>query len=159
MSKKIIEPTKLENLAQQLHSQKAHIVLAGGCFDVLHEGHLAFLQKSKEQGDILILLLEADARIKQLKGENRPVNTQLQRAKVLAKLPTVDYIFLLPGEMTNGKYDELILLLKPAIITATNGDPYRIHKDRQAKLVGAQVKTVIDRLPHVSTTKLLEQTL
>ncbi|CAN5116246.1 D-glycero-beta-D-manno-heptose 1-phosphate adenylyltransferase [soil metagenome] len=152
---KIITYKHVPSLCTTLSALRKSIVIAGGCFDILHTGHIAFLEASKAQGDTLVIFLEADMRISKLKGENRPVHMQATRAQILATLPTVDYIILLPDVMTNDLYDQLILSLKPAIITATNGDPYRTHKERQAKLVGGKVKTVIDLLPEFSTTKLV----
>lgn len=154
--------TKVKTLQQaiefvpDLHQQQRKIVLAGGCFDLLHQGHLMFLQKAKEQGDLLIVLLESDQSIKQWKGDNRPINNQKQRAEALAKLPFVDLVVYLPHFTANAEYDNLVLSIKPAIIATTAGDPYRAHKERQAKHIGAKVIDVIERLPEFSTTKVLE---
>jgi len=153
---KILSVNDIPLVANKLVTTNKHIVVAGGCFDILHEGHFKFLSESKKQGDILFLLLESDARIRKLKGPTRPVNSQKNRARVLAQLPTVDYIVLLPTEMTNDRYDQLILQIKPVIITTTADDPYRTHKVRQAALVGGKVVSVIRRIPHLSTSHIVE---
>jgi len=73
-------------------SHKQTIVFTNGCFDVMHTGHIEFLKFCKSQGDIVVVGLNSDASVKQIKGPNRPVNTQYDRASVLAAMETVDYI-------------------------------------------------------------------
>lgn len=148
----IIPSAKISSFTKTFSSSKHH-VLAGGCFDLLHNGHISFLKKAKEEGDFLIILLESDVMIKKRKSANRPIETQQVRAEKLSNLNTVDLIILLPDEMKNDDYDNLVSALKPAIIATTKGDPGRHHKERQAKLVRGEVKDVITRLPEYSTTK------
>lgn len=145
----------LDEAYEQLPLQKKPMILAGGCFDILHAGHKAFLEASRQDGYILAILLESDKRISETKGEKRPHFTQVIRAQNLASLHLVDYIILLPYLSENTAYDNVIFSLKPAIITTTAGDPYRFHKERQAAMVGAKVIDVITRLPEHSTTKIL----
>jgi len=128
-------------------------ILVGGCFDIVHVGHITFLEKAKQQGDFLIVLLESDARIRQLKGSNRPINTQLDRATVVAALKAVDAVILLPDTMANEDFDDLVKLVKPAIIATTRNDPYIDHKLRQAKLVHGEVISVLDHMKEHSTTQ------
>lgn len=153
---KILTPQEAGARARVLLDHGKKVVLAGGCFDLLHQGHLSFLQKAKEQGDILIVLLESDQSIKQWKGDNRPIHSQTQRAEALAELPAVDLVVCLPHFTTDAEYDNLVLSIKPAIIATTAGDPYRTHKERQAKRSSAEVVDVIERLPEYSTTKLVK---
>ena len=149
---KIYNIDNLNLLIKNLLDKK--VVLIGGCFDVIHSGHLQFIKASKKLGDTLILLLENDKTIKKNKGENRPLNKQLIRAENLAKLGEIDYIILLDNNMENISYDSLVSSLKPAIIATTKGDENIAHKIRQAKLVGAKVEEVVERLPY-STTEIL----
>lgn len=148
----IIPSANISSFTETFSSPK-QVVLAGGCFDLLHNGHISFLKKAKEEGDFLIVLLESDVMIKKRKGKDRPVETQQTRATKLSNLDTVDLIILLPDKMENNDYDKLVSDLKPAIIATTQGDPGRHHKERQANLVRAEVKDVITRLPEYSTTK------
>lgn len=150
---KIIGISQAGTVAQQLNKKKHHIVLAGGCFDILHLGHISFLEEAKKQGTTLIVMLESDEQIKRWKGPTRPINTQLNRAKILAQLPIVDYVLLLPPLTKNEEYDELVIQIKPAIIATTAGDPYRHHKERQAKQVHATVTDVIVPVENQSTTR------
>ncbi len=151
---KIISTKQAIKESQKLHNQGKTIVLAGGCFDILHIGHIAYLIKAKEQGDILIVLLENDETIKKKKGESRPFHPQKDRAIVLSALQVVDYVVLLPFMKSDKNYDSLVFSIKPAIIAATKADPQEIHKQRQAKTVHAQVVNVVERINSSSTSKL-----
>lgn len=151
--KKIVTLEELPNVTKELQSRGKRIILAGGCFDILHKGHIAFLEKAKERGDTLIILLESDASIRKSKGEGKPVHTQKTRSAILASLAAVDYIVLLPV-MTHDEYDKVVLIVKPAIIATTKGDPGKKHKERQAELVNAEVVDVIERLPDFASSEL-----
>jgi rfaE bifunctional protein nucleotidyltransferase chain/domain len=143
-------------IAKQIHSAGKKLVLAGGCFDILHPGHIYFLEQAKRKGDFLMLLLESDETVKKLKGDKRPIHKQKDRAKMLAALQVVDYISLLPPLYTNKEYDHLVLGLKPAIIATTQGDLFQKHKKRQAGLIEAKV-TVIKKIRNFSTSQLAQQ--
>lgn len=151
----ILSTDQAIELGNELMQQQKRVVLVGGCFDVLHIGHLAFLEKAKSQGDKLCLLLEADETITATKGSNRPVNTQQDRATMLAALKVVNYVIMLPPGMTNDAYDTLVFAIKPAIIATTKGDTHRKHKERQAAAIGAKVIDVVDPIENQSTTRIV----
>ena len=130
------------------------IVLVGGCFDILHRGHLKFLEASKSQGHILIVALESDENVRRLKGEDRPINNEKKRAANLIKTGIVDYVIILPDLKTNNDYLHFVKAVSPDVIAVTAGDPQINNKKYQAKLVGGKVKIVINRLPNFSTTKI-----
>lgn len=148
---KVLNVDKIPDILKKIKKKK--IVLAGGCFDVLHPGHVIFLQKAKKIGSILIVLLESDERIKTLKGVSRPVHNQKERALVLSALQFVDFIILLPN-INDQKYDEILLKIKPNIIAVTKGIDDKYQKSA-ARLVGAQLKYVTKMIGDYSTTKLL----
>lgn len=152
---KILSIDKANQIATELHQQNKHIILAGGCFDLLHIGHITFLEEAKKHGDVLIILLESDEAISKSKGDKRPINSQDDRAKILSALSAVDYIIPLNDSMTNKGYDDLVIALKPAIIATTAGDINRNHKERQAELVHAKVIDVTMPISDKSTTKLV----
>lgn len=154
--RKILSTDDAAKLSEKLHTDGEKIVVAGGCFDIIHVGHIRFLQAAKKHGDTLILLVESDRMITQRKGPKRPINTQQDRAVLLSALSIVDYIVPLPDTMHDRDYDELILKLKPAIIATTANDPHRMHKDRQAALIKGKVVEVIDTVHNKSTTRLTE---
>lgn len=153
---KIIDIAHSEPLAKKLRENGKTIVLAGGCFDILHIGHITFLEKAGKKGDILILMLESDKQIKKFKGENRPINSQEDRARILASLECVDYIVLLKPDMNDKDYDDLVIKLNPNVIATTVGDQYEKHKKRQAKLIKAKLIRVTDRIVDKSTTRLIK---
>ena len=153
---KILTTKQSIELSSKLHKQHKRIVLAGGCFDLLHIGHITFLEKAKKQGDVLIIMLESDAAITASKGKNRPINSQEIRAKILAALSVVDFIILLEPNMSDSDYSTLVFSVKPAIIATTAGDVNRFHKERQAKQIDANVVDVTPQIADKSTTKLVE---
>lgn len=157
MDKKIVTVEESIQIANIVRTENKKIVLAGGCFDIIHAGHILFLEKAKSHGDILMILLESDAKITDLKGKERPINIQQDRAYILAKIIFTDYIVLLPQMVKNEDYDRVISQIKPAIIATTKGDTLRHHKERQARLTDSKVVDVIDYINKQSTTKLIKQ--
>lgn len=143
-------------ISEKIRKKGKKIVLAGGCFDILHIGHITYLANAKRHGDTLIVLLESDEAIQRTKGKSRPIHTQEQRAMLLAALSVVDYIVLLSYLKNDKEYDDLVFSLKPAIIAGTKADPKRIHKERQAKVIHAQLIDVVERITDTSTSKLAE---
>lgn len=153
---RIIDLSKLSKVMVKIRKSEKNIVLVGGCFDILHLGHIIFLEKAKKKGNFLIVLLESDQNVKEKKGENRPLNSQKNRAKVLAAVYFVDLIILLP-KMKNADYDRVVNLIKPKIIAVTWGDPEIKHKKRVARLISAKLSQVTEFITDHSTTKFLER--
>ena len=83
---KIISFKQIDELIGYIHQHFIRIVLAGGCFDLLHIGHIIFIEEANKHGDCLILMLESDETITKNKGNNRPINSQEDRAKILSAL-------------------------------------------------------------------------
>lgn len=153
---KILSIEQAIKIAEKLRKQKKSIILAGGCFDILHIGHINFFKKAKQQGNILFVLLESDETISKIKGNNRPINNQKDRAEILAALSVIDYVITIPPLESDQKYDNIVLAIKPDIIATTKGDPNRIHKERQARLAGGKVFDVIEKVSNKSTTNLIK---
>ncbi len=152
---KIINPPQATQISNKLKSGGKKIVLAGGCFDILHAGHIAYLTNAKKEGDVLFVFLESDENIKKIKGPNRPINAQKDRALILSNLQMVDYIIPLPVFKKDKDYDGLVISLKPAIIATTKGDSSKTHKERQSRLIGARVVEVVETVSNSSTTRLV----
>ena len=131
----------------------ARIVLTGGCFDLLHIGHARFLSKAKRMGDYLVVLLESDRKVKKLKGANRPLFAQKERAEMLSALGSVDLVVLLPTMEKDSDYLDLVTQISPDIIAVIENDPRLKEKKRQAKKVGGKLK-VIPLTKTFSTSKL-----
>lgn len=150
---KILTIEQMIEVSNKLKNQNKSIVVVGGCFDLIHFGHIQFLEKAKAQGDILFVLLESDTSIKRLKGIDRPIHTQDQRAHMLAALQIVDFVVKLPL-LESKEYDDIIGSLKPDIIATTKGDPNRSHKERQSIISHAKVIDVVKRNEEFSTSKI-----
>ncbi len=133
-------------------------VLVGGCFDILHYGHVHFLKNARSLGDRLIVALESDKNIQRLKGKGRPIHDQEKRREMLEALSFVDEVIILGPKMTDKDYEKLVLEVKPHIIAVTEGDSMIGKKKSHAKKVGAKV-IEIPKVKAASTTqiaKLLE---
>jgi rfaE bifunctional protein nucleotidyltransferase chain/domain len=133
--------------------EQKKIVLVGGCFDLIHYGHISFLKEAKKLGDYLIVLLESDENVQKLKGEGRPFHNQKQRKEMLESLSIVDSVIELPPITGNDKYLSIIKDIHPAIIAITQDDRILKHKVKQAKLVGAEA-VIIPKVNTPSTSKL-----
>ena len=103
---------EIKTLASKLHNQGKKIVFTNGCVDILHVGHVKYLEVAKSYGDVLILGLNADSSVRKLKGPTRPINTQDDRAYILASLESVDYVVIFEEETPY----ELIKLIKPHVL-------------------------------------------
>lgn len=129
------------------------VVFTNGCFDILHLGHVDYLEKARSLGDKMIVAINEDASVKKLKGENRPINNEIARARLLAGLEFVDAVVHF-GEDTP---KELIEHLLPDILV--KGSDYEIGNIVGADVViehGGKVET-IDLVEGYSTTKIVEQ--
>ncbi|MBI2086534.1 adenylyltransferase/cytidyltransferase family protein [Candidatus Daviesbacteria bacterium] len=146
---------KITEVIQKLKKQHNKIVLVGGCFDILHPGHVIFLEKAKQTGDILFVFLEADMKVRQLKGVDRPIHNQKMRAKVLSVLCCVDYIVMLPFLKSDTDYDKLIAKIRPDVIAASSKDTNIAYHIRSAKLIGAKFQIVTKAIRDHSSSRIL----
>lgn len=129
------------------------VVFTNGCFDLLHIGHLHTLQEAADLGDILIVGVNTDASVKRLKGESRPLNSETNRATILAALHCVDYVILFDEDTPY----KLIQKIQPDILV--KGGDYEKSQIVGADLVeqkGGQVH-IIPLIPDISTTQLINK--
>lgn len=110
-SDKLISLEELKKIIQSLKEKGGKIVLANGCFDIIHAGHVRYLRDAKSRGDILIVALNSDKSVRSLKGEGRPLMNEIDRAEILSSFEFVDYIVIF-DERDVGK---ILLELKPHI--------------------------------------------
>jgi D-glycero-beta-D-manno-heptose 1-phosphate adenylyltransferase len=96
VKKKIISLEQLAAESAQLRSAGNRVVATNGCFDILHVGHVRYLAAARKLGDVLVVGLNGDNSVRQLKGQGRPVNREQDRAEVLAALESVDYVTIFP---------------------------------------------------------------
>lgn len=153
--------TDLNILAKTLSSPQFRFktkVLVTGCFDLLHQEHQKFLQKAKDQGDLLIVGLESDQRVQELKGADRPLNPWFKRAQALLQYNEVDFILALPDNFGSLiKRRNTLQLIKPDILAISAHDPLKKQKQKECQEIGCQIKVVHDYNPDVSTTKILRK--
>ncbi len=146
----------LESLRQVVESRRRigqKIVFTNGCFDILHAGHVDYLQKARKQGDFLVLGLNNDKSISSIKGLERPINEELQRARVLAALGCVDGIVLF-GEDTPLN---LITTLQPdVLVKGADWQEDEIVGAAEVKAGGGRVERIAFT-SQVSTTALIER--
>ena len=148
---KIYSTSQLSLLTSQLtmwRDQGLRIVFTNGCFDLLHRGHVEYLSKASDKGDVLVVGLNTDASVRRLKGESRPVNDEDARAIVLASLACIDAVVLF-GEDT--PY-ELIKVVRPDVLV--KGADYKPEEIVGYDIVtsyGGKVETV-DLVEGYSTT-------
>lgn len=117
---KIITRNKLAGILARLRNKGKKIVFTNGCFDLLHVGHVRYLNKAKKYGDILVVALNTDASVRKLKGATRPLVPQQERAEVLGGLAAVDYITFFQEETPAAIISEL----KPQVLA--KGADYKI---------------------------------
>jgi rfaE bifunctional protein nucleotidyltransferase chain/domain len=98
LAAKILPREKLSRRLAALRSRGKKIVFTNGCFDILHYGHVKYLEKAGRKGDILVVGVNSDSSVRRLKGSGRPVNSQVCRAAVIAALESVDYVTIFPED-------------------------------------------------------------
>lgn len=140
-------------IVQSWQDAGLEVVFTNGVFDILHVGHVRYLQASRLLGDKLIIGLNADDSVRRLKGDSRPINNLEARAEVLAALQCVDLITFFEEDTPL----EIISLILPDILT--KGGDYSIDKIVGAEIVQDQGGTVhsIDFIPGYSTTGILNK--
>lgn len=125
----LIQRQDLPELLKQLKAQGKTIVTTNGCFDILHVGHVRYLQKTKTFADKLLVCLNSDSSVKQIKGPDRPINNEQDRAEILCALECVDYVVLF-DETTP---QNLLCEIKPDV--HTKGADYTIETLPEAKSI------------------------
>lgn len=116
---KIFNREKLKNMISVWNFQDKKIVFTNGCFDILHLGHIDYLSKAKDEGNILIIGLNTDNSVSRIKGKNRPITDENSRAKILASLQFVDGVVLFDEDTPY----ELIKLIQPDVLV--KGSDYK----------------------------------
>lgn len=153
MSKrKIYSRNQLAEILQSEKDKDKAIVTTNGCFDILHVGHLRYLQAARELGDLLVVGLNSDTSVRAIKGENRPLVPENERAELLAGLACVDYVTIFSELEPN----TLLSQLKPDI--HVKGGDYTIEQLPERAVVEAHGGKVIVGLnvPGKSTTDLIQ---
>jgi D-glycero-beta-D-manno-heptose 1-phosphate adenylyltransferase len=149
----IIGRDELASMVNTMKDRGMKVVFTNGCFDILHEGHVSYLQEARALGDVLVVGLNSDASVRMLKGAERPVNTERSRGAVLSALRCVDFVCLFEDDTPY----ELIYLLRPDILVkGGDWEPERIVGADVVRSYGGQVLSLPFRPGH-STTGLIEK--
>lgn len=144
----ILSWKNLKTEIDKLRAEGKKIVFTNGCFDIIHIGHVRYLKEAKKLGDILIIGLNSDSSVAELKP-GRPINTESHRAEILASLEMVDYITVFSEDTPH----ELIKFLKPDVLVK-GGDWKR------EDIVGSDIVTEVHSLPYIegiSTTEMINK--
>jgi len=149
--------TTIAPVCAKLHAQGKKIVLATGFFDLLHQEHINFLTKAKVVGDILIVAVESDERARALKGEGRPVKSQLVRCQKVS--PHVDYVLALDANFNNfAAFDSLMSAIRPDLYAISSHSLHLKSKTFLAEKYGGHLVVVHDFNPAISTTQIIQNT-
>jgi D-beta-D-heptose 7-phosphate kinase/D-beta-D-heptose 1-phosphate adenosyltransferase len=155
-SKFISDFGDLGEISNAYRNSGKRIVFTNGCFDILHSGHVTYLHRAKDLGDVLIVGLNTDESIKRIKGENRPINSLIDRLQVLAGLSSVDHIVPF-GSRNDDTPVPLIRIVRPHVF-AKGGD-YTKEKLPEAETVEAYGGEIVflDHIPDHSTTRIINR--
>ncbi len=153
MSGPVVSLAELTKLSQRWRAEGRRIVATNGCFDLLHVGHVRYLTAAASLGDLLVVGVNGDDSVRELKGEGRPLNRAADRAEVLSALAAVDCVSIFPEKRALS----FLEALRPEIY-AKGGDytPEKLDADERAILekVGSEIH-IIPFAPGYSTTALL----
>jgi rfaE bifunctional protein nucleotidyltransferase chain/domain len=142
-------------MAAQVRSRHPgkRVVFTNGCFDILHAGHVRYLAAAKQLGDILVVGLNGDSSVRELKGEGRPLNSQEDRAEVMAALDAVDYVIIFDEKRVNNLLREVRpqIYAKGGDYTMNSLDPDELAA---LKTVGAKIE-LLPLVPGKSTSNLI----
>jgi D-glycero-beta-D-manno-heptose 1-phosphate adenylyltransferase len=155
MSPKIVELRELSDRCEKLRSAGKKIVATNGCFDLLHVGHVRYLQAARAIGDVLVVGLNGDRSVHQLKGAGRPITTETDRAEILAALDCVDLVTIFPQLRAT----QFIAAVRPAVYVK-GGDYTSETLDEQESALLNEIGADIRLIPFetgYSTSALVEQ--
>ncbi len=153
--KKIVSLPQLKRTLAQLRRRGKKIAFTNGCFDILHLGHVQYLEKAKSAGDVLVVGLNSDASVRRIKGPKRPVLPQKERAGILAGLASIDFIVFF-NEDTPA---QLIKAIVPDVLT--KGADWKNKEVVGSDVVrkNGGIVRLIKFLPGRSTTNIIEKVL
>ena len=149
---------ELSVLSRRYHKDAKKIVLATGVFDYLHKEHVKFLELARKQGDVLFVGVETDDRVKQLKGEGRPLQSLEVRLNNLKKVAIVDEVFILPNNLINVEVQkQLMAAVRPSVYAVSSHSPFLNKKKKAVEQFGGKLIVVHQHNDQISTTKLIKE--
>ena len=151
----MVEAGELARLRDEMDAAGRRLVFTNGCFDLLHAGHVRYLRQARALGDALAVGLNSDRSVRELKGPDRPLNAQADRAEVLSALGCVDYVVIFDGKRAT----EVLRKVRPHVYTK-GGDytPESLDAAERQSLdaAGAEIR-ILPLVPGRSTTSVLER--
>jgi rfaE bifunctional protein nucleotidyltransferase chain/domain len=155
MKRKIVDAQQLAAVAEEMRVKGLKLVLTNGCFDLLHAGHVRYLEAARALGDALAVAINGDESVRTLKGEGRPLNNENDRAEVIAAFECVDHVIIFPEVRATNLLEKV-----PPAIYVKGGDyrPDTLHAEERAALerVGAEIRILPFEQGH-STSTLIEK--
>ena len=153
MNSKLCSRQAIGRIARRLRRAGQRIVFTNGCFDILHAGHVAYLDRARRLGDVLVVGLNSDRSTRKLKGRGRPVNSEQDRASVLSALSSVDHVVIFEDETPR----QLITAVRPhVLVKGADWSRSEIAGAREVAGWGGRIRR-IPLLKGRSTTKILER--
>ena len=150
---KLVTLEQAATIAAQLKSQGKNIVLTNGCFDLLHVGHIRYLEAASQEGDVLIVALNSDDSVRTLKGPSRPVMDQGERAEIISALTWVDYVLIFDEPTV----DRVIERIRPSVhAKGTDYTEDSVPERETLARIGGRVAIVGDPKDH-STKDFLKK--
>ena len=152
-ARKIVSLPVLQDALKSIGRQGGRIAFTNGCFDILHAGHVSYLEQARSTADCLVVGLNSDSSIRRLKGPSRPVNREQDRARVLAGLGCVDFIVLFADDTP---LDLITALLPDVLVKGADWAEDDIVGGREVKAAGGRVERIVFQYDS-STTKVIEK--
>ncbi|MCR5266573.1 MAG: D-glycero-beta-D-manno-heptose 1-phosphate adenylyltransferase [Cyanobacteria bacterium RUI128] len=149
----VIGRKSIADFVKNLHEAGKTVVTTNGCFDILHVGHIRYLQKTKSFADYLIVLLNSDKSVKSIKGEGRPINNESDRAEILTALSCVDFVVLFDEDSPAELLDEI----KPDVYTKGADYTMETLPERDIMLKNGIRVEFIDFVQGKSTTNIIDK--
>lgn len=143
-----------ESLAEEIKRRKAGgevVVFTNGCFDLLHMGHVRYLQQAREQGSCLIVAVNSDKSVQRLKGDSRPIIGEQERAEMLGSLECVDYVTIFDEDTPT----ELLEVIRPDVLAKGGSTPHVVGREL-VESYGGRVMT-LELVEGLSTTRIIER--
>jgi rfaE bifunctional protein nucleotidyltransferase chain/domain len=145
---RILERNRLIARVAIARKHGARIVLANGCFDILHVGHIRYLEGAKELGDVLVVGINSDEQVRAQKGEGRPFVPERERAEIIAAIRVVDFVTIFP----EATVEQLLLCIRPDIhAKGTDYTKDSVPERDVVRFYGGRIAIVGDKKDHSST--------
>jgi rfaE bifunctional protein nucleotidyltransferase chain/domain len=153
MSGKILSSVELREERARLRDEGKQLVFTNGCFDILHVGHVRYLQRARELGDALLVAINSDRSVRELKGAGRPIMNEQERAEILAALSAVDYVTIFDDISPRSLIAEV---LPDVLVKGGDYKPDEIHGREEIVAAGGRVLS-LPFIEGASTSGIIER--